>query len=300
MFIKFPPGISVPIFYGYVTLAFLYRFFFGSLFGILISCYALYVFSESLFGAKPFNFDELIMWISDQEETTKAALMSSMVTVLGFLIAFAAATATWKSQLLANIKVQAANEMEVFFAECSKLAGECSIYATALVDAVDKIQKNCSIQEAAFLSHYNRDQGQGFIHNRERLVALGMEVHRLKGKYYNILLSAPGLLAGLDSAISVLHNIIEKLWITVPFHIQGDENTVQTFVNQVNVVDCIALKETVDANFLELNFSSGHVRGNLLSTVVGFNFWTLFYLYKERKNLTSFIKERFKWLIRNG
>ncbi|GEM_PF-1441634 len=300
MFTKFPPSLSVPIFYTFVTLAFLYRFLFGNIYGIFITCLVVYHYSESLLGISPLGFDSLMQWIVSQSESTKAAIFSAIITVIGFLIAYATATSNWKSQLLANLKVQAAGELEVFFAECSKLATDCGIYASALVEAVNKIQKDRSTQDAEFLARYYRDQGQLFLQHRERLISLGIEVHRLQGKYSTLLISAPGLKAGLDSATNALKRITDKLWIHVPFHIQNDPDTVQTFVNQVNVTECTALKNAVDENHGELNFSSGGVRGNLMSTVVGFNFWTLFYLYKERKGFKETIIERYKNLQRNG
>lgn len=300
MFTKFPPSLSVPIFYTFVTLAFLYRFLFGNIYGIFITCLVVYHYSESLLGISPLGFDSLMQWTVSQNESTKAAIFSAIITVIGFLIAYATATSNWKSQLLANLKVQAAGELEVFFAECSKLATDCEIYASALVAAVDKIQKGCSIQDAEFIAHYRRDQGQLFLQQRQRLISLGIEVHRLQGKYCILLISAPGLKAGLDSATNALERITDKLWIHVPLHIQNDLNPVQTFVNQVNVTECTALKIAVDENHGPLNFSSGGVRGNLMSTVVGFNFWTLFYLYKERKSFKETIIERYKNLQRNG
>jgi hypothetical protein len=69
-------------------------------------------------------------------------------------------------------------------------------------------------------------------------------------------------------------------------------------VNQVNVTECNALINAVSENIDELNFSSGSVRGNLMSTVVGFNFWTLFYLFKERKDFKQLINERYKNLLK--
>lgn len=294
MFAKLPPYLSVPIFYVFVTVWFLYRFLFGNLFGIFVTVLVLHYFSESLFGITPLGFDGLMAWAVIQSESTKSALLGSVVTIVGFLVAYATATANWKSQLLANLKLQAAGELEVFFAECSKLAADCEIYANSLIEAVDKIQKGCSVDEAVFLTHYNRDQGQLFLQKRQRLVSLGIEVHRLNGKYNTLLISAPGLKSGLNSATMALERTTEKLWIHVPFHIQNDQNPVQTFVNQVNVTECTALRNSVSDNHGELNFSSGGVRGNLMSTVIGFNVWSLFYLFKERKDFKQTIIERYK------
>jgi type IV secretory pathway TraG/TraD family ATPase VirD4 len=118
MFTKLPPNLSVPIFYVFATAAFLYRFLFGNIYGIFVTSLVLYKYSQSLFGITPLGFGGLINWVVIQSESTKAALLGAIITIVGFLIAYATATANWKSQLLANLKVQAAGELEVFFAEC--------------------------------------------------------------------------------------------------------------------------------------------------------------------------------------
>ena len=108
------------------------------------------------------------------------------------------------------------------FPQCTKLTTDCQIYADALVEAVDKIQKNCTVEEAIFLAHYNRDQGQLFLQQRQQLVALGIEVHRLQGRYTNLLVLAPGLKGNMELAIKALTSITEKVWFHVSFHIDGD------------------------------------------------------------------------------
>lgn len=300
MFAKIPPQISLPLFYILITTGYLYRFFFGNIYGIFALSLLVYFKCESWLGITPLNIDGLMEWIVVQSESTQATIIGSLITVIGFLIAYATATANWKSQLLAQLKIQAAGEIEVFFAECSKLATDCGIYANALVEAVNEIQKGCSNERAQFLAFYNREQGHLFLQRRERLISLGVEVHRLHGKYSTILLSVPGLKSGLDFATKALQNITNKLWIRVPFSIQDDDIPVQTFLNQINVKECLSLKSAVDENHGELGFSSGGVRGNLLSTVTGFNFWMLYYLFKDRKSLKNLLVDRYLYLQKNG
>ena len=300
MFAKLPPSLSVPLFYAVLIILFVFRFFTKSTFGILTFSLIIYFNSDHLFSVKPYSIDELIGWLSQQSESTKTALLSSLITIIGFMFAYATATANWKGQLLANLKLQAAGELDVFFSEYSKLATDCGLYAESLVNAIDKIQKGCPPNEASFLAQFNRDQGNVFIQKRQRLIAMGIDVHALNGKYSNLMLSAPGLKSSLDSAIKAVSSINEKLWINIPFHIQNDQNPIQTFLNQVNVAECMSLKDTVDSHFGELNFSSGSVRGNLMSTVVDFNLWTIINLYKDRKNFYAAIKERYIQLKRNS
>ena len=300
MFSKFPPIVSVSLFYGFITIMYLVKFLIGNIYGIFLLSLIVYFKSDSLFGYDPYSFDQLMLWLVSQSEATKTALLGSFITVIGFMLAYATATANWKGQLLANLKLQAAGELDVFFSEYSKLATDCKIYSSALAEAVDKIQKNCSVDEAVFLSNYNRDEGQIFMQKRQRLIAMGIDVHGFQGRYSSLLISAPGLKSSLDSAITAVSSINDKLWINVPFHIQGDENVVQTFVNQVNVADCMALSSSVDSHYGELNFSAGSVRGNLMSTVVGFNIWTIFHLYRQSNEFYATIKERYSKLQKNG
>ena len=300
MFSKLPPKLSVPLFYAFITLMYLIRFFVGNIYGIFLLALFIYLKADVLFGVVPYNSEQLMSWLVSQSESTKTALLSSFITVVGFMLAYATATANWKGQLLANLKLQAAGELDVFFSEYSKLASDCGIYASALVEAVDKIQKGCSLDEAIFLAGYNRDQGQIFIQNRQRLTAMGIDVHGFQGRYSTLLLSAPGLKSSLDAATAAVSSINDRLWINIPFHIQGDQNVVQSFVNQVNVVDCLALKSAVDNYHGELNFSAGSVRGNLMSTVVGFNIWTIYYLFHQSKDFYTAIKERYIQLQKNG
>ena len=231
-------------------------------------------------------------WLASQSESTKNTILGSLITIIGFLLAYASATANWKSQMLANIKLQASGEVESFFSECSKLSTDCEIYANALVEAVNKIQKDCTVDDALFLVNYYREQGQNFINNRQRLTTLGVDAYNLSGKYGMLFLSAPNLKDSLDNAIRALENINDKLWIDVPFHLEEDKNPIQTFINQVNVPQCVALKDSVILNHPELNFSAGSVRGNLMSSVIGINFWTVFNLFKDRKSFSEAIKLR--------
>jgi hypothetical protein len=279
---------------------YLIRFFVGNIYGIFLLSVFVYLNGEALFGNVPYSLDQLMFWIVSQSESTKTAILSSFITVIGFMLAYATATANWKGQLLANLKLQAADEIDIFFAEYSKLATDCKIYASALAEAVDKIQKNCPVDNAVFLATYNRDQGQIFVQKRQRLIAMGIDVHGFQGRYSTLLLSAPGLKSSLDSAIAAVSSINDSLWINVPFHIQGDENVVQTFVNQVNVADSLSLCSSVDKHHSALNFSAGSVRGNLMSTVVGFNIWTMFHLYSQSKDFYSSIKERYVNLHKDG
>ncbi|WPC04100.1 hypothetical protein SBP02_15145 [Pseudomonas benzenivorans] len=293
MFSKISPSTSVPLFYAFATSGLIIRFFIANLYGMLFLALGLYYNSHSIFGTEAYTPAQLIDWFAAQSESTKTALLSSIVTVIGFLIAYATATYNWKAQALSELRMQAASEIDAFFSQCAKLTTDCQIYANALSHAVDKIQKNCTIEEAAFLAHYNRDQGQLFLQQRQQLIALGIEVHRLNSRHTNLLVLAPGLKGNMELATKALTNITEKIWFHVPFHIDGDQNPILTFIQQVNVADCMVFSKAAEDNFGQLNFSSGIVRGNLQSSVIGFSLWSLLFLLRERSGFKKTIAEHY-------
>lgn len=265
-----------------------------------MSVSALYYFTPVLFGYEPFDFQELILWFDKTSESIKSAILSSIITVLGFLIAYATATANWKSQLLAQIKLEAAGEIEKLFAEASDLATELCIYAESLVESVDKIQKGCSESEAEFSVQYQRERALELKEKRERFCDLSVNVHDLSGKYSNLLMSTPGVTSEFEAAKSALKNINEKVWFNFPVYIANDPNPIQSFVNQVNIQDCMNYVSVVNANQTELGFSAGSIRGNFMSTVVGFNFWTLFSLFANHRQFYGAMKSRYIKLQSRG
>lgn len=293
MFFWFPPILSVPLFYGFITVMFLIRFFVGNLYGIFFLSLFFYLNVNTMFEINPYTFEQLLYWMSSQTESTKTALLTSFVTVIGFMLTYAAATANWKGELLANLKLQAAGEFDAFFSEYSRLVVDCQLYASGLCEAVDKIQKTSSYEEAVFHANYNYELGQKFIQNRQRLSSMGVDVHSFKSRYGPLLLSSPGLQADLDTATKAIVSISNKLWINVPFHIQGDENIVKSFVDQVDIEDCLSLSSIIDAHKGELDFSSGSVKGNLMSTVVGFNIWSMINLYRQCGSFYTSINKRY-------
>lgn len=297
---KVPPAVSIPLFYATITVVFVIRFLIANLFGIFILACALYYAAPSFLGVHPFSFSSLVDWFSDQEDATKTSLLGSIVTVTGFLIAFASASYNWKSQALSQLRMQAAAEIDRFFAQCTQRATDCRLYAEGLVEAVSEIQNGCDRNEAVFLARYHREKGLEFEKHRQELVALGIEAHRLQGRYTNLLTLSPGLIANMQIAISALARIADEVWFSKPFIIDRDPDPVSSFIHQVNVSECLKFSKVVEDHFIDLNFSSGIVRGNLQSSVVGFGFWSLVFLYSEMSGFREAIVEHYENRRRNS
>jgi hypothetical protein len=125
---RLPSSFVSWLFFCVVPLTLIFRFLIGNVFGLLITSVLLY-FGTSIFGeSKPFNFAQLILWIDGLPIDSKTSAVASVLTIVGFLIAFQTATASWKAEALANLKSHVAAEIEQFFSEASRLTSDAEIY----------------------------------------------------------------------------------------------------------------------------------------------------------------------------
>ena len=270
-FKRLPPKVSVPAFYLYICLAFVWRFFSSTLFGALLLSILLYV-SLSVFGSiPPLSFSELMLWTASLGQDAVVALTSSMLTIVGFLVAFHVASKSWQQQQLAQIKVSAADEVENFFAEASKLNTDTQLYAEELIRTVDRIAGGCSAEEAVFAVQYAQEGAKSFLSKRDRLVSLSIESYRLSSRHSSILLSTFSLEGALEDACAALKEIVDKIWIQVPIVDLQSPTLVEDFMAQVNRQECLLFVCAAKKYSLSLNGSAGFIRGGLLSPVIGFN-----------------------------
>jgi hypothetical protein len=279
------------LFFIKITFVFIYRFLFGNLWGMGITILFIYNYSEYFFGVKSLTLDQLMLWMVDQSEEAKIAICSSLITIVGFLIAYATSTANWRSQLRANLKIQAAAECESFFNECSCLLTSCKIYLNSTVDTLNKIQNICQNDEAIFEVMYHREKTMKFIRDRERLSVLSADIYRISSKYFGLFTADPNLGRYMKSAVHALTEISEAMWIRVPYYLDNEKDVVESFLSQVKIEEFLNFIEVIDKNFGEINFSSGAVRGGLINGIIGFNFWSLLYMYKDKKNFFSTLKK---------
>lgn len=288
-FTKLSPHISVPLLYIVLTVNLAIRFLFGSAFGALILVGSIYVALLWYGTTSPFGFQELMLWIDDLSPEYKVGLSSAIVTIAGFVIAFHTATVNWRNQLRAQLKAQAAGEIESFFAAVTSRMNEVSFYAESIIDAVNDIQKGCSFSNAGFHVAYLQRQAPKFMTAREQLSQASVEIHRLLGKNYNLITSVWGALESSLSATDVLKDVASAMWIRVPIVNLDDPNHVQHFVNQANVSECLKLIETCNDNYEKLSGLSGGVHGALMAPIIDLNLSMYINFLVRRKEFKSFV-----------
>ena len=289
---KTPPIISVPVFYFYITTYLLLRFLFASTYGSLFLVFFIYFLVNEYSSIKPYTAMQLMWWLDALSSEYKVAVISSFVTVVGFIVAFHSATINWKNQMKAQLKIQAADEIENFFSIVSSNITTMTLYVESLIDIVNKVQKGTSSEEESnFSISYNQKKASELIAARDTISKASVEVHRLISRNYNLLSTGWGLLNAVNIAAKSLSNVAGKMWVHIPIVDINDPKHIQSFVNQVNITECQDFLNTCEANEMKISGISGGIQGYLTAPIWELNFTMYANILTNRKNFREGIRE---------
>lgn len=255
-------------FYG-LPFVLLLRFLVGSIFGIFICSILLYISMSTYGETNPFTLMQLVLWIDGLSEESKTSVITSVLTVVGFLIAFHSAAINWKAEALANLKSRAADDIETFFAEASNLTTDAAIYAKSLIEAVNKVQQQGATQEATFAVQWTLDQRKKFLTTRDRLSSMSVEVHRILGRNFTVLSTVHGAVKSLEECAEAFSEVTQNMWIHVPSIETNQPDQIAHFVDQVNVAEYSKFISICEKNSAFIGGIVGGVRGMLLTPIIG-------------------------------
>jgi len=268
---RVPPRITTLVFYYALPVFLLIRFLVSTIWGVLLLSIFLYWSMWHLGASKPYTAAELVLWIDGLSSESKTSVVTTMLTVLGFLVAFHTGTLNWKAQAFAQLKEHVASEVESFFTEASRLTIDAQIYVDSLVEAVNCLQSQGPTNDAVFAVRRALDLAPKFCATRDQLSAMSIEVHRIAGRHYSVLSSVWGAIHTLEECAAAFGEITHKMWVHAPFVMESHPDPLAAFLAQVNVADCIAFSEACDRNRGFMDGNIGGIRGMLLAPIVGFN-----------------------------
>jgi len=293
-FKKIPPYISVPAFYIFIFVTMILRFLFSSTFGALVLAIWLYIYVGAYTLTDPLKPMELIWWLVELPVDYKVALISSIVTVGGFVIAFHIATQNWKDQLKAKLKAEAAREIELFFTGVCRNITVATIYVESLVEAVDEINKVGITADTDFSVRYALEKTYKFLAARDALSEASIEVHRLISKNHSLLSTGFGVPANAKCAAEALMEIREVMWIHVPIVDMKSQNYIKSFVDQINLAEYKNFLKVCKINYGKISGLSGGIQGYLTAPIWGFSFTMLANLLFSKKEFREAIEELHK------
>ena len=263
-----------------VSIAYLINMLITKSLGILLLSIALYYFSPCLGLGKPYSFSELMLWLNELPENSKTTIFTSIITISGFLIAFSINSSSQKQQLMAQMRMEASNDIEVFFNHASKNLTSTNIYAKYLIKVLNYINNEADENTINFHLHNVIIETEKYIILRKTLQEQSIEVHRFQGKYSLIFASSWGVTRKLEKATHAYNEVIDKIWFNTPIINLNDPDIKSKYIAHVNVEKCKKFINAYEKNFDIINESIGGLRGSMLGTITGLNLSFLINLLK--------------------
>jgi hypothetical protein len=249
--------------------------------GMLAGSLFLYFSTDFFSDSKPWSPSQLALWLDALPGESKTAVVTALLTILGFLVAFHSATVNWKAQIYAQIQIDTAKEIEEFFYEVNRLVDIARIDVKSMVEAARDFYAKGPTQETEFSIKWAMQRAVEFRETRSKLVELGISVYRLPARNYSALSTVPGALEWLEKGAEALDKITEKIWIHIPVQSAKDPNPLVHFGSQLNVPECEEFVRCCEEGRKVTAGLVGGLRGTLLSQIVPIN-WTSLSTVRQR------------------
>lgn len=261
-----------------LLLRFLVRTASGTLFVLL----GLYFYLQWFGEVKPWTPSELALWIDALDGEVKASILSSLVTIFGFLIAFQVAGESWKIQASGQLKLRLVDEIESFFSELTDRAHGIERFAQRFAVATERVRTEGFNNATSVLVQRVIESSPEFVADRTKFSEMAISVHRLLGSNYSLLGTAPKAVIFMREAIDAATQISNAMWVVVPPRADADPVFVTARVDVLKLKDFVKLCDEQTDKFVR---GSAAVRGILMSSVVEPNIHTFFTMLKDRNRI---------------
>ena len=250
---------------------FLIKFLFGTLIGVLLFSWLLYLGLPQMTDVEPWNLQQLVLWFDDLSNDAKTGLASSLVTVFGFFIAMHTTMRSWQRQTAATMRMAASDAIDNVVSDTTAVLLRISLFTEAAAKEIERVQsQGLPLEAAPMLSVLSEDVTE-FRANRQRLLQLEQELIALPARYSVLFLPLSGMQAALEAIEEHVSAVTKKLWVSAPAGGTTHPDHRRHLVERVDPVKYKELSEASDAARDKIAALQGGIRGALFSPVLEAN-----------------------------
>jgi hypothetical protein len=250
---------------------FLLKFVFGTLIGVLLFSWLLYLGLPHITGIEPWSLQQLMLWFDELGNDAKIGMASSLVTVLGFFIALHTTMHSWQRQTAATMRMAAADAIDSVISDTTAILLDISLFTEAAAKEIERVRgKGLPLEASPMLSVLSEDVTK-FRANRQRLLQLEQELIALPARYTVLFLPLSGMPAALQAIEAHVSAVTKKLWVPAPAGGTTHPDHRRHLVERVDPVKYKELSEVSDAARDKIAWLQGGIRGALLSPVLEAN-----------------------------
>lgn len=267
----------------FLVLRYISQFLTANLYGILILVILLYLLLPKFTGINPLSFNELLLFIMGLSPEYKVAILTSTLTIVGFLIAFQTATASWQRQKHTEMRLQAAIDFDITYSRINELITAIKIFADLNMDLINKIGKNLPEFEIISVFNYLQSQHNEFLTNRKELSLLHTRSYLFYGRYSNVLSSTWNSFNQLEHVNEALRLVAEKMWLFIPQLAVTSPNYKELYMQYSNVTKLEDLSNQCGESHEYIAAVIGNIKGKLTAPIFQFNLSALIMIFQKSK-----------------
>lgn len=243
------------------------RFLFKTLYGAFVLALIAYFYCEQIFGVPPMTIRELVLLIMSLDAEYKVGILSSLITVIGFVYAFHMSAESWRRQMREEQKFKAANEIEDFFQRVIDSSYVLERYAEGLVSIVEMrvaVEPDSKIETEIRILE---DKTKAFREARAEISRYSVDVYGLIQRNDGPLSVGWGLKASAQFAAKEISKISEHMWFHTPVADFDEDAWAVRFIASIDdqaIRDFIVVVEGAQTQIIG---AAGSIKGYLHSYV---------------------------------
>jgi hypothetical protein len=214
---------------------------------------------------------ELTLLIFSLESEYKVGILSSLITVIGFIYAFHMSGESWRRQMREEQKFKAASEIEDFFYRVLNTSYTLERYAEGLVSLVEMRSTDGLTARVEMEIRIMIAKTQAFLEARAEMSEFSVDVHGVIGRNDGALSVGWGLKDTAQRAATEIALISKSMWFNVPIVDFDKDAWAEIFIAQIDVQASKGFIIVAQNSQTQISGMSGAIKGYLHSYVWGVN-----------------------------
>lgn len=227
------------------------------------------------------------------DKEPKTAIATSLLTILGFLVAYQVATTIRKEEALTRLRLDAVADLTKFFEEARGLIIDHALYAGYVLETVNNYNKKGHTESTVFNLRQVAAQTIDAITTRKRLAQMRVDVHTLVARHSDLISGVRAALPLLKTATESFTDITKNVWLRVPETL--DERHISLYIKHIDTQSFNDYLEIYDSNYNRMSAAFGALYNLMRHELVGFNYE----MWKSASDRES-VRESIKLLQQNA
>ncbi len=254
----------------------------GNIYGIFGLVIGLYLLAPNIFSVEPYSGTELLVWYSNLSDGYKISITSSLLTVVGFIIAFFISSLSWKNELKSKIELDAANDMQMAYGHITSLAIDVNTFIGLVADTLNMIgEKGPLDPESISSAKFIMNERQKYTDNQMQLSRLSIDIHSLAGRHTLVLASRVGAYRTILAVNKAVGNIRTAMYVYVPDIDIDDPEICTRLQSRVNREEAESSRKIIRKEIDYISGAVGGINGQIQDHILRPGIFSLFAVIKK-------------------